>query len=261
MTSPNQLAANRRNAQRSTGPRTPEGKSAMRYNALKHGILAQAVIPAALEPYESRDDFDALITTLHDEFAPANAIEELLVEQIATAYWRLARLYRAEAGAIARQQHYLNEALDRQARAFYTFRVGRIQGLSQLEAKIFDLQEKLDNPRDLRHAMARLDPSLRDASPDQLREAAHARISELEETVEKAEDTRRLAEAARRSLPPMEDALKYARYESALQNQLHRALSSLERLQRLRLGDHVPPPERLDVALDVSGVVPSPDED
>jgi len=53
MVSDKQLAANRANAQRSTGPRTPEGKAIARYNALTHGILARAVIPEALTPYES----------------------------------------------------------------------------------------------------------------------------------------------------------------------------------------------------------------
>jgi len=262
MTSPNQLAANRRNAQRSTGPRTPEGKSAMRYNALKHGILAQAVIPAALEPYESRDDFDALITTLHLEFAPANAIEGLLVEQIATAYWRLARLYRAEAGAIAGQQHDRDRALNLEAHHRRTFSsLGPIDELSQLEDAVDALLDAIENPHSLRRTLERLDPAFRDTSQDQLPQAAKAMLAKVQQNIEKIHKMEEATAAAERSLPPMDDALKYARYESALQNQLHRALSSLERLQRLRLGDHVPPPERLDVALDVSGVVSSPDED
>ena len=91
-----QLAANRRNARKSTGPRTPEGKAVSRYNALKHGILAKAVIPPALEPYESRADFDGLVEAFKDQFAPATPLEALLVQQVAVIYWRLARLYRAE---------------------------------------------------------------------------------------------------------------------------------------------------------------------
>ena len=43
-----QLAANRRHAQLSTGPRTPEGKARSRWNALKHGVLAKALIPEPL---------------------------------------------------------------------------------------------------------------------------------------------------------------------------------------------------------------------
>ena len=102
-----QLAANRRNAERSTGPRTIAGKSASRWNALKHGALAQAVIPPALEQYESRPDFESLLATLRDELFPASALEEMLVERIATSYWRLARVLRAEAAAIADRQESL----------------------------------------------------------------------------------------------------------------------------------------------------------
>ena len=44
MTSEKKAEANRRNALKSTGPRTPEGKAAVRLNALKHGLLSQAVL-------------------------------------------------------------------------------------------------------------------------------------------------------------------------------------------------------------------------
>ncbi|MHB1357357.1 MAG: hypothetical protein ACYCZF_15415, partial [Anaerolineae bacterium] len=82
-----QLAANRANARRSNGPRTPEGKHRSRWNALTHGVLAQAIIPVSLEPYESRQDFDKLLSVLLVEYEPASAIEEILVERIAVSYW------------------------------------------------------------------------------------------------------------------------------------------------------------------------------
>jgi hypothetical protein len=44
VTSDKQTQANRRNAQKSTGPKTPEGKAAVRHNALKHGLLAERVL-------------------------------------------------------------------------------------------------------------------------------------------------------------------------------------------------------------------------
>ena len=48
--SPARLAANRLNAQKSTGPRTEEGKSRSRANALKHGLCASVVVPRASKP-------------------------------------------------------------------------------------------------------------------------------------------------------------------------------------------------------------------
>src|SRR5438132_2636461 len=52
-TSPEQLAANRANAQKSTGPRTPEGKSRSRLNTFRHGITAQIIVmpPEQMEAY------------------------------------------------------------------------------------------------------------------------------------------------------------------------------------------------------------------
>jgi hypothetical protein len=44
MTSEKQAEANRRNALKSTGPKTPEGKNAVRLNALKHGLLSQEIL-------------------------------------------------------------------------------------------------------------------------------------------------------------------------------------------------------------------------
>jgi hypothetical protein len=44
MTSDRKAEANRRNALKSTGPKTPEGKAAVRLNALKHGLLSQEIL-------------------------------------------------------------------------------------------------------------------------------------------------------------------------------------------------------------------------
>jgi len=44
MTSEKKAQSNRRNALKSTGPKTPEGKDAVRLNALKHGLLSQEIL-------------------------------------------------------------------------------------------------------------------------------------------------------------------------------------------------------------------------
>jgi len=95
-----QLAANRRNATRSTGPRTPEGKARVKWNALKHGLLARSVVVPLKGGPENRRQFKALLEQLHEELQPVGMIEEMLVEQIAVAYWRRRRALRAEAGEI-----------------------------------------------------------------------------------------------------------------------------------------------------------------
>src|SRR4028119_2437075 len=99
MTSEKQIQANRRNAQRSTGPKTPEGKAAVRLNANKHGLRSQEV----LLPGEDEDALKELDENLRAELQPVGELENLLVDGIVTAYWRLRRLRRVEAGIFARE--------------------------------------------------------------------------------------------------------------------------------------------------------------
>lgn len=90
----NQIIANRRNAQLSTGPRTPEGLAAVRFNALRHGLAAKT---AVLEN-ENHEDFDELAETFRAEYQPLTPTENLLVDQMIMAAWRLARLRGIETG-------------------------------------------------------------------------------------------------------------------------------------------------------------------
>lgn len=247
-----QLAANRRNAQRSTGPRTLEGKAVSRYNALKHGILAQAIIPEPLEIHESRQAFEELLHALREECAPATALEEMMVERIATAYWRLARLYRAEGGVIAGRQEQRESDMacsDAQARALATL-TGSAAPLEQLLQKaISHLTRALEDPQRLRRLMMEEDAHWRDAPGDELRAAAQKRLAQLQTELRQRHEHKLAVEEAQRAMPSINTALKYARYETALQGQLERALNRLERLQRRRQADGPSPMVDLNVNL------------
>ncbi len=83
-----QHEANRRNALRSTGPVTTEGKAAVRFNALRHGLRARAV----LLPGENAEEFHQLCADLESDWNAQTRTEQLLVEQMAVAQWKLARL-------------------------------------------------------------------------------------------------------------------------------------------------------------------------
>src|SRR5581483_4065311 len=99
--SPRKMAANRANAQKSTGPRTAAGKAASRLNARKHGILSKEVLVRALNRYENERELVRLHEWFRDDLQPVGPVEELLVDQIVTAQWRLRRVFQAEAGEIA----------------------------------------------------------------------------------------------------------------------------------------------------------------
>jgi hypothetical protein len=100
-TSPKQIAANKRNAIKSTGPRTAKGRAVSKMNALKHGILSQQVLVRGRNVQESARDLKALHLRFWDELQPEGPIEEMLLDQIVTAHWRLRRALTAESGEIA----------------------------------------------------------------------------------------------------------------------------------------------------------------
>jgi hypothetical protein len=98
---PKQIQANRRNARQSTGPKTPQGKARSRLNALQHGLLAREAVLQGFWIRESPRELEALHRQFWRHCAPVGALEEMLVEQIVTCYWRKRRVLRAESGEIA----------------------------------------------------------------------------------------------------------------------------------------------------------------
>ena len=96
-----QLAANRRNALKSTGPRTQQGRDVSKMNALKHGILSRQVLVAGQYYQEDQGELETLHRRLLDDLQPEGPLEEMLVDQIVTAQWRLRRALLAESGEIA----------------------------------------------------------------------------------------------------------------------------------------------------------------
>lgn len=96
-----QLAANRQNALKSTGPRTVNGRAASKMNALKHGILSSQVLVKSLHYKESQRDFEALHQRFSEDLKPVGPVEEMLVDQIVSSHWRLRRALQAESGEIS----------------------------------------------------------------------------------------------------------------------------------------------------------------
>jgi hypothetical protein len=97
------ILANRKNALRSTGPKTLRGKRTVSRNAITHGILAREVVITAGDGKESLEEFHALVEGLENSYQPVGVVEEALVQMIATALWRKARVLRAENGEIRRR--------------------------------------------------------------------------------------------------------------------------------------------------------------
>ncbi len=108
MASPAQIAANRANADLSTGPRTDTGKDRASHNALTHGATSRRLLIGD----ETQEEFDAFLAATLAHYAPANEYEIHLATSVAVAAWRHQRLMRLESAffAHAAEQEVPNEA-------------------------------------------------------------------------------------------------------------------------------------------------------
>jgi hypothetical protein len=93
------IDANRRNARKSTGPKTRQGKSVAKMNALKHGLTAEQVVI----PGENPAEFDEMRRKIYNEFQPVGWRETELVDRISSLVWRVRRVSTIEAGIFAFQ--------------------------------------------------------------------------------------------------------------------------------------------------------------
>jgi hypothetical protein len=87
-----QINANRKNALKSTGPKTPEGKRVISQNALKHGLFAQEAVIYGEESAEYELHREVLL----DEWRPVGPTESILAERIVSLTWRMLRAERLQ---------------------------------------------------------------------------------------------------------------------------------------------------------------------
>jgi hypothetical protein len=218
MTSDKQAKANRRNALKSTGPKTAEGKAAVRHNALRHGLLSRDV----LLPGEDEDSLKELGEHVWDELQPVGALESLLVNRIISSTWRLQRLGRVEAGIFAWELY--GEMADRARKEADTYTSDFMDFVRTTDITITD--------------------------EDKHREAL-SKAKEME-AMQDAE-TATLGQTFIRDASKANAFSKLSRYETTLERSLFKALHELQRLQAARgAGGNVSPPVAVDV--DVSGV-------
>ena len=139
MASVQQIEANRRNGQRSQGPKSNEGRASSSKNSLKHGLTAKGV----LLPNEDAAALAELGDALGAELNPQGAVESFLVDRIIALSWRLQRLGKIEAGILG-WQHL--SALSRHAKAqAYEQTFGSLNEETIAEPRRLELQKHLDS--------------------------------------------------------------------------------------------------------------------
>jgi hypothetical protein len=202
MTTFRQLEANRRNALKSTGPKTEAGKDQSRRNAVRHGLTAETVI-GLLEDSEDYQQFEASVIADYDA---QSAVERELILRLASVLWRLRRATTMETGLFEIQAQHLRE-----------YRQGR---------------QLLTNSRDAIHAaFERTDPPNYDprAPQSRLHEIEPLGSSEMKSdgsTIDFARCLLRLFNLPNFALD------RLSRYEASLWRQASQILFALEALDR-----------------------------
>jgi hypothetical protein len=106
-----QVVANRTNAKKSTGPKTPTGKALVALNGLAHGIYS---VSPVIKELESKRSWTAFRLAMLDSLAPVGAVEAILAERITLTAWRLRRVARYESDQIRLKQDGAMEHVGRE---------------------------------------------------------------------------------------------------------------------------------------------------
>ena len=132
--SPARIEANKRNAEHSTGPKTPEGKAIARANSLKHGMTGDGVVV----PANDLSRISAIADELREKYQPSTPSEDALVERAAMLTVRLSRCGKHEVALVE----------DSVAQALFDFDQYRLDAADAL------LHELPDDPSAFRKLMA-----------------------------------------------------------------------------------------------------------
>ena len=219
MVSEKQLTANRLNAVKSTGPRTPQGKAKSSQNATKHCLLSKNVVLST----ESRRQFNAFRRDMFEALAPEGTLEVLLADRVVVSAWQLQR-------AIQAKTENLEDPI--------AWRRSEIREKAIKKA----VEEELHvDPRD--HLGLKRDPTREDLS-----KKGWTKYQQILERIEEPKEVW-LGQVFSEEAKHRDLHAKLSRYEIQHENSMYRALRELERRQARRRGQPVLAPVAVDVAI------------
>ncbi len=129
-----QIEANQKNAQKSTGPKTKEGKDTVRLNAVKHGLYAADLVLSSPYLKEDPDHYTELLDSLINDFKPKSLFELSLIRKIANCIWRSRRVTTAETARINQQIEDIDPDLIRKYQLrYYDWDPDNPEDMKQLE--------------------------------------------------------------------------------------------------------------------------------
>jgi hypothetical protein len=236
-----QITANRKNAQKSTGPRSSVGKSATKRNALAHGLRAAEV----LLPDEDESVYRQFKQEVFDHFAPANALESEFVERIVSYFWRLRRCRRVEATLLGGGAQVMEPILQTGHQSYVDALVRQknlrpINELSHAEVLRRVLILRLQDPS----GYVESDRIIDNVSNEDLAEAA---IEATKEEKQRNPLTYDIALGFSESTSKDDRLSKLARYETSLDRALYRCIHELQRWQAIRMDQPASAPPTVDL--------------
>ncbi len=297
-----QIKANRKNALKSTGPATPEGKAIASRNSLKHGLLAKEVVINDGEGAENQEQFNALLLDLKDHFEPQGSLEEILVEKIAASYWRLRRAHRFEVGLIRKEQDTATDDFYQEKTGYGNTNKNKTD--AEIDAQIVQEKHDLESMEKGKSELIRLYKNNTPLSdiydwyenwnllyhhkvhylvPEEVMDDDDKWTQQMKEhlnnehgwtddsiwqthidlcddrivyhkqqisDLQKEKEKNHLALQVQKkltSIPEKHDLERLLKYEGSIDKQFYKAIDQLERLQRRRKGDFVPPPVNVDL--------------
>ena len=270
-TSARKVAANRQNAQKSTGPKTTKGKVYSGRNAIKHGLFTRQLIDFANHGEDSQE-YEELRGGLRAQYQPIGTAEELEVERLALCWWRLKRAWRyenavncgalqASAGRELATQRELYKQQDKKDQTI----------ILQLKTAADEIEEKGEISREMKDRIFAIDPGIESmwesmesepeekvADPAMLKmwqdlsseerssiraaSTVYLRIDFIEQVARLKSSADRENAIAKHVIPDNYALDRLLRYENTIERQLGRTVDRLERLQRRRQGEMTPPP-------------------
>src|SRR5436190_2204622 len=266
-TSQERMTTNRANAQKSTGPKTAEGKAASKMNAVKHGILSREVLVSG----EDQQELNTLQEWFEEDLQPVGPMEVMLVGQIVATHWRLRRILAAESSEIKREaelkeasanssalpppleetsegcrllQSWLSDALLAVERdgeltlatvGEFSARVGHRPSMLKCNLTKLHVSQRLEQKGNGEEEEGPWMEAHKRAAVTFLQDNM-SRLAERETRCQKREEKEAKARQTYAVLPSAEALEKLGRYESMLNRQLFRAMKELRTLQERREG-------------------------
>jgi hypothetical protein len=167
--SPAKLAANRANAQHSTGPRGKEGKNKSSQNAWRHGICAKRLFPTPEQQDREGEDFALILNGVRDHYRPVGFWENFWAEKVAIEAFRSVRVLSEEQGIFDSPLVFEIQSIDKILR----YEAAANRQLTQAIKHLEHLQE-------VRRAKFQQDPSSQEEVPNPPRDQ-----NEMEEQPQK----------------------------------------------------------------------------